>query len=41
MNWEDRPGYHAALDAVRVAGENLTGWLEYCTGGVRQTLEMV
>lgn len=39
--WEDRPGYYAALDAVRVAGEDLTGWLEYCAGGVRQTLEQV
>lgn len=37
--WEDRPGYYAALDAVRVAGEDLTGWLEYCAEGVRQTLE--
>ncbi len=39
--WEDRPGYYAALDAVRVAGEDLTGWLEYCAEGVRQTLEHV
>jgi Fic family protein len=39
--WEDRPGYYAALDAVRVAGEDLTGWLEYCADGVRQTLEQV
>lgn len=39
--WEDRPGYYAALDAVRVAGEDLTGWLEYCAEGVRQTLERV
>ena len=39
--WEDRPGYYAALDAVRVAGEELTGWLEYCAEGVRQTLEQV
>ena len=37
--WEDRPGYYAALDAVRVAGEDLTGWLEYCAEGVRLTLE--
>ena len=37
--WEDRPGYYAALDAVRAAGENLTGWLEYCSEGVRLTLE--
>jgi len=39
--WQDRPGYYAALDAVRVAGEDLTGWLEYCAQGVRQTLEQV
>lgn len=39
--WEDRPGYYAALDAVRVAGEDLTGWLEYSAEGVRQTLENV
>ena len=39
--WEDRPGYYAALEAVRVAGEDLTGWLEYCAEGVRQTLERV
>jgi Fic family protein len=37
--WEDRPGYYAALDAVRVAGEDLTGWLEYCAEGLRLTLE--
>ena len=40
-NWEDRPRYYAALEAVRHAGENLTGWLEYCTEGLRQTLERV
>ena len=39
--WADRPGYYAALDAVRVAGEDLTGWLEYSAEGVRQTLEQV
>lgn len=39
--WEDRPGYYAALDAVRVAGGDLTGWLEYSARGVRQTLEQV
>jgi Fic family protein len=39
--WEDRPGYYAALDAVRVAGEDLTGWLEYSAEGIRQTLERV
>ena len=37
--WEDRPGYYAALDAVRKSGEDLTGWLEYCAEGIRQTLE--
>lgn len=39
--WEDRPGYYAALDQVRAAGEDLTGWLEYCAEGLRQTLERV
>ena len=29
------------MEAVRVAGEDLTGWLEYCAEGVRQTLERV
>lgn len=37
--WEDRPGYYAALDAVRKTGEDLTGWLEYSAEGIRQTLE--
>ena len=37
--WEDRPAYYAALDAVRKAGEDLTGWLEYSAEGIRQTLE--
>ncbi len=39
--WEDRPRYYAALEAVRHAGEDLTSWLEYCTEGLRQTLEHV
>ena len=39
--WEDRPGYYKALGAVRLAGEDLTGWLEYCAEGLRQTLERV
>lgn len=39
--WEDRPGYYAALDAVRKRGEDLSDWLEYCAEGVRQTLENV
>ena len=37
--WEDRPAYYKALDDVRRAGEDLTGWLEYCAEGLRQTLE--
>ena len=37
--WEDRPGYYVALDAVRLAGEDLSGWLEYSAEGLRQTLE--
>jgi len=39
--WEDRPRYYAALEAVRREGEDLTGWLEYCAEGLRQTLERV
>jgi Fic family protein len=39
--WEDRPSYYTALDAVRREGEDLTGWLEYCAEGLRQTLERV
>jgi Fic family protein len=37
--WEDRPRYYKELDAVRKKGEDLTGWLEYCAEGLRQTLE--
>jgi Fic family protein len=39
--WEDRPRYYAALETVRREGEDLTGWLEYCAEGLRQTLERV
>jgi Fic family protein len=39
--WEDRPRYYAALEAVRREAEDLTGWLEYCAEGLRQTLERV
>jgi Fic family protein len=39
--WEDRPRYYAALKAVRREEEDLTGWLEYCAEGLRQTLERV
>jgi Fic family protein len=39
--WEDRPGYYAALDAVRRDGDDLTGWLEYSAEGLRQTLDRV
>ena len=39
--WEDRPRYYAALDAVRLEGDDLTSWLEYCADGLRQTLERV
>jgi len=39
--WEDRPRYYAELAAVRRAGEDLSGWLEYCAGGLQQTLERV
>ena len=37
--WEDRPAYYKALDGVRRSGTDLTGWLEYCAEGLRQTLE--
>jgi len=37
--WDNRPGYYAALDAVRKNGDDLTGWLEYSAEGIRQTLE--
>jgi Fic family protein len=33
--------YYRALDAVRQSGDDLTGWLEYCAEGLRQTLERV
>ena len=39
--WEDRPAYYAALQAVRQDGDGLSGWLEYCAEGLRQTLERV
>ena len=39
--WEDRPRYYAALEAARRESEDLTGWLEYCAEGLRQTLERV
>jgi Fic family protein len=37
--WEDRPRYYRELDAVRRAGDDLTGWLEYCAEGLFKTLE--
>lgn len=39
--WEDRPAYYAALSQVRDAEEDLTEWLEYCSRGLKQTLEKV
>ncbi len=39
--WENRPRYYAALDAVRHAGEDLSGWLEYTAEGLQLTLERV
>ena len=39
--WEDRPAYYAALSQVRVAGEDLTEWLEYSAKGLRETLKRV
>lgn len=37
--WEDRPRYYEALQQVREVGEDLSAWLEYCTIGLKQTLE--
>ncbi len=39
--WEDRPRYYAALQQVRVNGDDLTYWLEYSAEGLQQTLERV
>ncbi len=39
--WEDRARYYRELEAVRHAGEDLTGWLEYCAEGLQHTLEKV
>ncbi|HTV54446.1 MAG TPA: Fic family protein [Terriglobia bacterium] len=39
--WENRPHYYKSLDAVRKAGEDLTGWLEYAAEGLLKTLERV
>lgn len=37
--WDDRPRYYAQLNAVCLAGDDLTTWLEYCAEGLRVTLE--
>jgi Fic family protein len=39
--WEDRARYYSSLEAVNRKGGELTGWLEYTTEGLRQTLERV
>jgi Fic family protein len=39
--WEDRPRYYAALQAVRLEGNDLTSWLEYTAEGLLLTLERV
>ncbi|HEX9743682.1 MAG TPA: Fic family protein [Nitrospiraceae bacterium] len=39
--WRNRPRYYQALQAVRAQGDDLTGWLEYTTEALRQTLEQV
>ncbi len=39
--WEDRARYYTSLEAVHGKGGELTGWLEYTTEGLRQTLERV
>ena len=38
--WQDRPAYYAALRDAR-QDEDLSGWLEYCAEGLRETLEQV
>jgi DNA-binding CsgD family transcriptional regulator len=35
------PAYYAALEQVRLAGEDLSRWLEYSAEGLKQTLERV
>lgn len=39
--WEHRPRYYAQLDAVRKAGGDLTGWLEYSAEALHLALERV
>jgi Fic family protein len=39
--WQNRPRYYDALEAVRIQGGDLTGWLEYAAEGVQVTLEKV
>ncbi len=39
--WEGRPAYYAALEQVRLAGEDLSRWLEYSAEGLKQTLARV
>lgn len=39
--WENRLEYYALLNAVHQSGEDLTRWLEYCSKGLRLTLEKV
>lgn len=39
--WRDRPAYYAALEQVRLAGNDLSRWLEYSAEGLKQTLEQV
>ncbi len=39
--WQNRPRYYDALEAVRMQGGDLTGWLEYAAEGLQVTLEKV
>jgi Fic family protein len=39
--WNDRPRYYEALQAVRLQGDDLSGWLDYCAEGLESTLERV
>ena len=39
--WEDRSRYYEQLQAVRRAGDDLTGWLDYTAEGLLLTLDRV
>lgn len=39
--WHDRPRYYRALEEVRQRHGDLSGWLEYASEGLHQTMEQV